>query len=448
MFSPNNERDLVVGVVAITANSTTKSNVNLLGPRGQFTMYIDSTIAEIWLPSDVCDIFAKAFNLRYDNHTGLYLVDNLLHDTLLAENPSITFSLGQRAITNKTVDITLPYAAFDLEASPPYRTLNTTTRYFPIRRGMTEEQFIFGRTFLQEAYLTVDWERQNFSVSQVNWTYGAGANIVPIYSNHYAHLLPKPVVPRKPLSRGAIIGIAIGGGFLLAMFVCGIIWLVCRKQRQKKKAARDAQYAAQVSAGGKGVATEKFQQVEDSPTSPITKEDESTNVIPKAELPADSALDGDTLPSPTVEAENTERQIFEMPGDFPVAQEADGRQLTEKESMVVRERIYNGVDPNETPAISPLAEEAPSAPAVASAPRRPTLLASEIAMVNRGMANVSPTTPRTPRDGAFLEATDTFFQPSLTRSGRGGGPDDTLLSPISPLEGSTDTSRRRFSYES
>lgn len=445
-FSPDNERDLVVGVVGITAKSTTKTNIDLLSSKGPFTMYIDSTIAEIWLPADVCDLFAKAFNLKYDNLTGLYLVDDLLHDTLLAENPSITFSLGQRAITNKTVDITLPYAAFDLTASPPYRTLNTSTRYFPIRRGSLEEQFVFGRTFLQEAYLVVDWERQNFSVSQVKWAYGIAQDIVPIYSNKYAHMLPKPIMPKKPLGTGAIIGIAIGGGFVLAMVVCGTIWCVCRKQRQKKNAERDAQYAAQVSSGGKGIVTEKFQQVDDSPTSPMAKEDESTNVIPKAELPADSTLDGDTLPSPTVEVENTERQIFEMPGDFPMAQEAGGRQLTEKESMVVRERIYNGVDPNETPAISPLAEEPPSVPSLPSAPRRPTLLASEIAMVNRGMANVSPTTPRTPRDGAFLEATDTFFQPSVARSGRGGG-DDTLLSPISPLEGSTDTSRRRFSYE-
>ncbi|KAH7130262.1 aspartic peptidase domain-containing protein [Dendryphion nanum] len=443
-FSPDNERDLVVGVVGITANGATKKNLNLMGAREQFTMFIDSTIAEIWLPSDICDLVAKAFNLKYNNATQLYLVDDLLHDTLLAENASITFSLGQRAVTNKTVDITLPYAAFDLTAKPPFRGLNTSSRYFPIRRGNQEKQFVFGRTFLQEAYLIVDWERQNFSVSQLTWQYGAPQNITAIYSNEYAHLLPKPVVLKKPLGTGAIIGIAIGGGFSLAMVVCGIIWCICRKRRQKRKAKRNAQYATQGDGTGKDATTEKFQQVGDTPASPTTKEEETTNVIPKAELPADSVRDGkeESLPSPTVEVENNERQIFEMPGDFPVRQEAGGRQLTEKESMVVRERIYNGVDPNETPAVSPLTEEPPS--------RRPPLLASDVTMFNRSMpsmTNVSPTTPRTPRDGAFLEAGDTFFQPPVPRGGRGVA-DDTLLSPISPLEGSTDTSRRRFSYES
>jgi len=202
------------------------------------------------------------------------------------------------------------------------------------------------------------------------------------------------------------------------------------------------------------------------PLSPTTDAEEGSNVFPKAELPAEDRADGELespLPSPLVEAANTERQIFEMPGCMPMSAEAGGRQLTEKESMVVRERIYNGVDPN-----SP-SQDAP--PSQQDAPRRPAPLSpSEVAMVNRRIPNVSPITPRAPRDGASLEANDTFFQPPTPRvrdgssleasdtffqplpsrsprDGRFLEAEDTLLSPISPMEGSEDSARRRFSYE-
>lgn len=202
------------------------------------------------------------------------------------------------------------------------------------------------------------------------------------------------------------------------------------------------------------------------PLSPTGDPEEGSNVFPKAELPAEDRKDGELaspLPSPLVEAANTERQIFEMPGCTPTSAEAGGRQLTEKESMVVRERIYNGVDPN-----SP-SQDAP--PSQQDAPRRPAPISpSEVTMVNRRIPNVSPITPRAPRDGASLEADDTFFQPPTPRvrdgasleasdtyfqplpsrsprDGRFLEAEDTLLSPISPMEGSEDSSRRRFSYE-
>ena len=139
-----------------------------------------------------------------------------------------------------------------------------------------------------------------------------------------------------------------------------------------------------------------------------------------------------------------------MEGDVPVPTEACGRQLSEKETMMVREARYNGVDPNGVPDISPLREEAPR--------RRAPLTGIDVAMVNRRcpaspVTPLTPITPLTPRavDGASLEAGDTFFQPMPRRTQRDGGSleaEDALLCPISPLEGPMDTSRRRFSYES
>jgi len=415
-------------------------------------MYIDSSVAELWLPIEVCKAFEDTFGLKFDNETNLYLVDDATHANLLARNASITFSLGQKAATNDIVNITLPYAAFDLEATPPYRDLRNPSKYFPIRRGNDTKQFILGRTFLQEAYLTVDWERHNFSISQCNWVFGQKENIATIVSPKYSsELAPTPGMKR--LSTGAITGVAVGCGFTFALLVCGIVGWFWRRRHQRNMAQMKAEIAETKATAAKMESSTR--NPDDTPTSPIADSEEGTNVFPKAELPAGDVLVGTDvketdqstlleLPSPVAEVEGTERQIFEMPGDIPERQEAGGRQLSEKESMVVRERIYNGVDPNETQEV---------APSVESPPRRPPpLLPSDVAFVNRRLpvSPVTPLTPRTPRDGSHLEASDTFFQPPTRtpRDGRFLEADDTLLSPISPLEGPADTNRRRFSYES
>jgi hypothetical protein len=450
ILAPDNERDLVVGVVGITANTSTQQNINLL-KRDDVTVYIDSTIAELYLPVEVCEAFEEAFGLKHDQETDLYLVNDTLHQSLLTQNPSVTFTLGQKYSTEATVQITLPYAAFDLEASPPYKGLQETSRYFPLRRGNESREWVLGRTFLQEAYLTVDWERQNFTLSAIDWTFGKPSEILPIVSPVYAVPHATPKKKKKGLTSAAVIGIAVGAGFFFALIMCAIGWWFWRRRHKGKLEAIKAKYEAEVAAAA---ASKKEPPIleEPTPASPTVRDSaEGRTVFPKAELPGTSAvhyeLSSGAEEKGTLavnEADSTERQIYEMPGDMPAPLEADGRQLSEKESMVVRERIYNGFDPSGTPELSPIAAE-PSRRLVPISP-------SEISMVSGRlpMDNVSPITPRTPRDGAFLEASDTFFQlpPYRPRDGTRSDAEDGPLSPISPLDGSTDTSRRRFSYES
>ncbi|KAF2634466.1 acid protease, partial [Massarina eburnea CBS 473.64] len=441
-FAPDNERDITVGVVGIKASSKTRPNVNLL-TQDSFTMYIDSTIAELWLPTAVCQAFERAFGLTYDNTTSLYFVDDLLHQTLKTENPNITFSLGQKYAINTTVDITLPYGAFDLQAQPPYRGINSTRNYFPIRRGEKEDQFVLGRTFLQEAYLHVDWERQNFSVYAVDWSYKP-KNIVSYYSPRYgSSSLRATNTGGEPFGTGAIIGTALGAGFGLAFVVCGVLWWFWRRRQKRKLETIKEVYAAQAAAVEKKHTSENSEKRSGTPTSDA---EEGTNVFPKAELPAEHKERGPStpttlgMPSPLVEAENTERHIFEMAGDMPTSAEAGGRQLSEKETMMVREARINGIDPNGLTNATPVSGEARR--------RLAPITASDIAVVSK-RPPVSPLTPRAPRDGASLETHDTFFQPPQPRTPRDGrclAAEDLLLSPISPMEES-DGSRRRFSYE-
>jgi len=448
IFAPDNERDLAVGVVGIKADTTSKGDIDLLMNRDDVTMYIDSTVAELYLPVEICQAFEDAFGLKYDEKTDLYLVDDALHRDLVAQNPSVTITIGQKYSTDSTLQITLPYAALDLEATPPYRGLQEKTKYFPIRRGAEARQWVLGRVFLQEAYLTVDWERQNFTVSAVDWTFGKAPQIMPIVSPTYA--VPHYDPPKKkPLSSGAVIGIAVGGGFFVALIFCAIGWWFWRRRHKRKLADIKAQYEADVAAAA---VTKMDPPVsEEAPTSPVRSSTEGVTVFAKAELPGSSHVHHEMSSSAEEkgssavhEADGEERQIYEMPGDMPVLPEAGGRQLSEKESMVVRERIYNGIDPTGTPDATPAAYE--------ESRRLAPISPSEVSIVSGRLPtdNVSPITPRTPRDGAFLEASDTFFQlpPYRAREERRAESDGDPLSPVSPLEGSTDASRRRFSYES
>jgi hypothetical protein len=63
-------------------------------------------------------MFEKAFGLAYDADAGLYLINDTQHDALVALDASITFSFTQTGGIGypgfPVVNITLPYAAFDL----------------------------------------------------------------------------------------------------------------------------------------------------------------------------------------------------------------------------------------------------------------------------------------------------------------------------------------------
>lgn len=439
VLSPNNERDLVVGLAGLSADTTTQSNIDLLR-RTDVTLYIDSTLAEIWLPTEICTAFEEAFGLTYDNTTNLYLVDDLLHQTLLAQNPNITFTLNQAYTSDDSVKITLPYAAFDLEAKPPYMALKKSTRYFPLRRGVQKEQWVLGKTFLQEAYITVDWERSRFSVYQCDWTYGKPSSIVSIVSPTYA-TVAGVVEKTKKLPKGALIGIVVGCVFIvvfIATAIAGLFW----HRRCKALAAKYAHDAAAEEA----TRNASPPVIDTVPSTPVPEK--GPNVFPKAELPAESCIRQHELSTAEKEKNSLEaiemddRPIYEMLGDLPVTQEAGGRQLSEKETMIVREKNINGFDVN-----------AIASPASTNVRPAPITSLDDIAMTNIRLlpsAGISPVTPRAPRDGAYLERGDTFFQPPSYGAQREYRSVEDLLSPISPLDApsSNDSSRRRFSYES
>lgn len=136
-FSPDDGRELIVGLQSITQTSRMGSNTLL---EEGILATLDSTQAHTWLPIPACQAFEHAFNLTWDNTTSLYPISNELHQSLLAQSPAMIFELGNAVKGGPTVKITIPYAAFRLQALPPYSGITNSTFYFPLKRAANSSQ--------------------------------------------------------------------------------------------------------------------------------------------------------------------------------------------------------------------------------------------------------------------------------------------------------------------
>ncbi|KAF7125408.1 hypothetical protein CNMCM5793_001586 [Aspergillus hiratsukae] len=228
-------RDLVVYLQSISYSGS--SSATLLSE--PIAIFIDSTDPNLWLPESVCDAFEKAFGLTLDSETGLYLVNDTHNTELLNSNAQVTFRLSDVASGGDAVTIILPYKAFALTAQPPL--VKNSSYYFPLKRAANSSQYTLGRTFLQEAYLSADYERGVFNVSACAWNEGAEQNIVTIIpkdsdssscSGSGCSSSAGSSGDSSPLSRGAVAGIAIAA-LVGVVILAGVLFFFIRRQRQK-----------------------------------------------------------------------------------------------------------------------------------------------------------------------------------------------------------------------
>lgn len=239
-FGSDTGRELVVGIQSITGSSAGSSNTTLL--KNGILARLDSSQSYIWLPNSTCLLFEQAFGLIWDDKTQLYLVNDTLHQSLITANPSVTFRLGNGITGSPTVDITLPYGAFDLTVSPPLVSGTTSRRYFPLKRAANDSQYILGRAFLQEAYITVDYERGRFNVSQALWNDNAPADVQAIASVASAgsasgsgstDTSSNSSGGSSGLSTGSIAGIAVGGAIIILTLIA--LFFILRRRKAKKQ---------------------------------------------------------------------------------------------------------------------------------------------------------------------------------------------------------------------
>lgn len=145
VFNEIDSRDLTVVIKGV---SVTAGGISTPLSTSSIAAYVDSTTPFIYLPTTVCKKFEAAFELTWNNEVQAYLVNDTLNDKLKAQDATVVFELGNWE-TDKTVNISLPYAAFDLIAE--YPLMPNRTRYFPLVRATNDTQYTLGRAFLQEA---------------------------------------------------------------------------------------------------------------------------------------------------------------------------------------------------------------------------------------------------------------------------------------------------------
>lgn len=215
-FDQVDERDLTVTINSITMTAEGTNSSLMSNP---IQALVDSTIPYLYLPLAVCEKFEAAFDLVFNSTVQAYLVNDTLHQKLLARDASVTLTLGNSFNITETVDITLPYAAFDLTAE--YPLMPTPSKYFPLMRATNDSQYTLGRTFLQEAYLIADYERLSFTISQCDWsTSSQQPKIIPI--KPYSSTLPGTSHHRA--STNVIVGAVVGGVAAVSLALAFMYW--------------------------------------------------------------------------------------------------------------------------------------------------------------------------------------------------------------------------------
>jgi hypothetical protein len=306
----------VVSINSITVSSNplttsaTKPNwteepLSLLGGSQAELFSVDSSTPFLWMPAKICDAFALALNLTYNETLQLYLYGNGTDPSTLADwNITFTFTIADLPGSSKAVDITLPYDAFNHNLTFPFPALNATVSspavsYFPLRKASNNTQYTIGRVFLQEAYLAVDYERNNFSISQANFANDAVTNVRLAGITRPPNSIFRGPAKRSTgaLSTSAKAGLSVGI-VVLAVIAVGLVVFFCRRRPPLLKG---------------------------TPQSPNVKKGlfkRKPNNEAKAPTPEATELTGDKRQPLEVPADKTNSR-FELPGSAPLEMPAE-----------------------------------------------------------------------------------------------------------------------------
>jgi hypothetical protein len=221
---PKEDDTVMINIETISVYSP--GNISFSLPLSQPASFrIDSALPQIWLPLEACTMFQTAFGLIWDNDLELYYVNETTHTQLLQHRVSVGFTMVSQPQGLSKV-ITVSYDTFDLQLQPP--RVDTTRSYFPIKRAIDSSQYLLGRAFLQETYLTVDYDQRHFTLSEVATDPMPGGSIVPIFRTAW---IPGNETTQsdgnKRLPGGTYAGIGIGAAsaFVLVFGSAFLFWV-------------------------------------------------------------------------------------------------------------------------------------------------------------------------------------------------------------------------------
>lgn len=226
--------------MSLANKSMNPDDNDLIPSDNDYLFTIDSSTPFFWFPEKICDSFAKALGLTYNETLQLYTYgsNSSRYDTIAGWDLNFTFTLSNLPDSSKSVQIELPFSALDHKLSYPFPDLASRpdgdgVRYFPLRKANDSRQYTIGRAFLQEAYLTVNYEQQNFSVSQAKFASDALTNM------DIVEIAPYREGSRESssLPTAAKAGIGVGVSVFVIILAVAVFFFLRRK---KTPAAKDS----------------------------------------------------------------------------------------------------------------------------------------------------------------------------------------------------------------
>ncbi|RMY74043.1 hypothetical protein D0863_03479 [Hortaea werneckii] len=238
-MNPDTSRPLQVAVKNIIAENTLGGTGVSLLPEATYH-FVDSTVPHLWLPDNAITLFVENFGLTYDNETDLFLINDTMRDRMRELEPTVTFILGGSIIddTETTLNLELPFAAFDLQASFPF--YQNATNYFPIRRAGNDSQYTFGRMLFQELYVAANFELQKFNISQAFTSHDYEPNIVampkaPEMNSSSSNSTQDGISNAESEIEPGVIAGSVVGALAAVVVAAGLVWFVLRRQRMKRR---------------------------------------------------------------------------------------------------------------------------------------------------------------------------------------------------------------------
>ncbi|RDW70342.1 hypothetical protein BP5796_08739 [Coleophoma crateriformis] len=345
-FNGDAIRDLTVKIGSVTSINSTSSSLLLSSP---ISAFIDSSLPHLYLPQSACDQFSNIFGLTWDVDLEVYLVNETQHGLNVAHDLSIIFTLVDASST-ASANITLPYAAFDLTMTAPL--VSSPTRYFPLKIAANESQYTLGRVFLQEAYVTADYDRREFKVSQSRFDSNTQEHLVAVLppNSTSSDTTAETSSPTKP-SSGLIAGASVGGVLLIAGIVAVVAIFVIKRRRKSRSTQAD---------------TDPSSQQLDPPADCIKPEMDGTGVWPNTDSsegalhPDFSAHKGSYQQLDIAEFESPEKTLQGRPHNYTPIEgsmvcETDGVQRFEADSSQTYEADSRPVQIFEMPAAEAVA---------------------------------------------------------------------------------------------
>ncbi|KAG6216042.1 hypothetical protein E4U50_006561 [Claviceps purpurea] len=304
-----------------------------------FTAVIDTTTPYLWFPGAICDAFAKALNLSYNDTLGFYTLTNEQYANFTASTNSLSLKFSFSSKDNNdnfglplnvpgVVNITLPIQSFVALLQYPF--MNATIRqddsavpYLTLRKGISGN-FIIGNAFLQESYLITRYDSAAFSIHQARFPLDpiGGAQLQAIYQPPDSPF-PPPVNPNVStgLSTGAMVGIAVGVvAFVSLLLLAGFYYR--RHRRQQRERVGHELYDVKD--------TTSTLSPEDSQQGPMSRL--VSRIFGRRLLPQETAAAADLTTTETRSAlEAPDCEIYELPAPVPPAEldagDADGHSI-------------------------------------------------------------------------------------------------------------------------